>query len=114
MAKGVNKVLSNLAAWGERKKIALNAVAHVIASDMERDAKQKARWQDQTGDARGGLKGGVEKGMGKMIIYIAHSVDYGPALELAHDGKYAILVETTNAYGPKAMSAFDKILKAKP
>lgn len=62
------------------------------ASKMESWAKQNAPWTDRTGQARQRLTGQAYWENSNIVVAaIAHQVDYGIWLELAHQRKYAIL-----------------------
>lgn len=62
------------------------------ASKMESWSKQNAPWTDRTGHARQRLTGQAYWENSNIVVAaIAHQVDYGIWLELAHQRKYAIL-----------------------
>lgn len=80
-----------------------NTIAHKHAADMEAWAKANAPWQDVTGAARANLKATVvETGQATEIV-LAHGVDYGVWLELAHGGKNAIITHAIDKFGPMLM-----------
>lgn len=66
--------------------------------------KENAPWQDQSGDARALLSATatpVRPGISE--IRLAHGVSYGLFLEIAHQGRYAIL--------PQTVDNFSRVLK---
>lgn len=110
--RGLSKVLGNLAAYETRKKVACAAYAKMAAApQMEASARARAPWHDISGMARKGLKGGVVMRGDKVIIYIAHSVDYGVYLELCNDKKYEILDPTVDRFKGQVKSAYTKIMR---
>jgi len=109
---GADKVIGNLRDWGGRKKAAVVALAQNWAGNLEQEAKDNAPWQDRTGNARNGLKGEVVLvGRNVVKITLAHSVEYGVFLELANDGKYAILKPTLDAAVPEIYKIYERLWK---
>ena len=73
-------------------------------------ARSNAPWDDRTGDARAGLDAeffGEEHSVG---ITLFHTVDYGPFLELRWGGKYAIILPTVEALGPKLLERMERMM----
>ena len=83
---------------------ALYQFANNGAQKMEAYAKQHRPWTDRTSRARQGLTGYVETTASGFKIVIAHTVDYGLWLELAHEKKYAILEPTVRLKSTEALS----------
>ncbi|SFU40378.1 hypothetical protein [Alicyclobacillus macrosporangiidus] len=106
---GLNVVTKNLDRWVERKRAASLALAKYWAMQLEGEMKQNRPWQDRTGNARAGLKGSAELNNEGIAIRLAHSVDYGVFLELAHDGRYAILRPTRNARAQDVRRSFQEL-----
>jgi len=74
---------------------AIQAVADHFAAQFETYAKDNATWTDQTGNARQTLRGFKEELAKDVVaIYLAHGMDYGKFLELANQGRYAIILPT--------------------
>lgn len=94
MAEGLRNVFRNLDAWERRMRMATLALAQNWAGKLEGEMKEKAPWTDRTGNARGGLFGTAGLRGQEVTIRLGHTVDYGKYLELAHDGRYAILEPT--------------------
>jgi len=110
---GLEQVLANLGRWHQEKRAAIQAIAASIAKQAEAKAKIDRPWKDRTANARQGLKGGVAwQDIVLLIIYLAHSVDYGPYLELAHDGKYQIIEKTLNSYRTELYNSLKRIMNA--
>jgi hypothetical protein len=137
---GLNVVLSNLKKWENMKKAGLEGIALTNAAAMQRYARINAPWQPvtqpkrpskYTGDARRGLKGGMYKEGQDIFIYIKHSMEYGIYLELkggkvkttsilpgggqylemAEDGKYAILGPTRDKFAPEVHKQAERLMK---
>lgn len=64
------------------------------AAKLETEAKKNRPWTDRTSRARETLKGTSEVSKDEGLIVLAHGVDYGVWLELAHEKKYAIVEPT--------------------
>jgi hypothetical protein len=73
------------------------------AREIETYAQSNAPWEDQTGAARAGLSADVGMDGLNVVISLSHSVDYGVYLELKDNGKYAIIMPTLEALGPKIL-----------
>ncbi|HEY8414649.1 MAG TPA: hypothetical protein VIK99_02640 [Thermaerobacter sp.] len=111
MPKGLNRVLKNLDAWHLRQRAATIALAKNWAGRMESYMKQKAPWKDRTGNARNGLWGAAAFDGSNVYIRIGHTVRYGVFLELAHDGKYAILGPTQRHFQADVFKSFEELWK---
>lgn len=79
------------------------------AKEMENYAKVNRKWTDRTSMARRSLNGYVEEDKEHIRVGIAHGVDYGVHLELAHEKRYAILVPTLNKFKNAIMQSFYNI-----
>lgn len=99
---GDDRVVRNMAVYGERVRQAVRAVADYWAPVIEAYAKDNAAWTDRTGNARQSLHAFVEQlSRDSVALYLAHGVEYGKWLELAHAGRYAIILPALQAhYGP--------------
>lgn len=94
---GLQQVLGNLNRWANEKKIGFDGLGRITAGKAERYAKLNRPWTDRSREARRRLKGQhFWETDTQMKVAIAHGVDYGVYLELANDGKYAILEPTMN------------------
>lgn len=92
-AEELVSALKNLdRAFTSREYGGLLMLMQTAASKMESWAKQNAPWTDRTGQARQRLTGQAYWEDANIVVAaIAHQVDYGIWLELAHQRKYAIL-----------------------
>lgn len=82
-----------------------------VAKDFESYAKSHRPWTDRTGNARQRLHGYTGKVPNGVRIYIAHGVEYGIFLELAHEKKYAILEPTIRLKSNDAMQGMQALLR---
>lgn len=79
--------------------------------ELEGEAKQTAPWTDQTGNARKGLTGRYEVQGNSLTIYLFHTVEYGPFLEMG-TGKmrpFPVILPTMQRNYGKIMKDFSKI-----
>lgn len=80
----------------------VRAIADRYAPEIEAYMKSEATWTDRTGNARQSLAAEVEEMAGEMVqIILAHGVEYGIFLELAHGGAYQIIAPTIDVFGPR-------------
>jgi hypothetical protein len=98
MPTGLSRVFGNLDSWENRMRAASLALGQNWAGKLEGEMKTKAPWTDRTGNARAGLFATATLEREDVVIRLAHTVDYGKYLELANDGRYAILEPTRRAY----------------
>ncbi|MDD5551196.1 MAG: hypothetical protein PHS34_08055 [Candidatus Omnitrophica bacterium] len=110
---GSKTVIANLYNWANLKRAGLTGLGLNTASNMQNYARTHRRWKDQTGNARAGLHGGsFWQNPFVLLIYIAHAVEYGIYLELAHDRKNQILEEARNKYSDKFLENAKRIMGA--
>jgi hypothetical protein len=65
---------------------------------IEASAKENAEWTDRTANARQSLASFVYRDGDKIILILKQQMDYGKFLELANQGKYAIVLVTLEQY----------------
>ncbi len=82
----------------DRKTAGMYALLEDWAGTLEGYAKENAPWTDRTANARQGLNGGVDAYDNHFVLYLAHGVEYGIWLEIAHGGNYAIIRPTFDAH----------------
>lgn len=90
--------------YGDRVFVAIRAVAGRTAQAMQDSARNDATWTDRTGNARSGLFSLVEEASREVVVlYLSHghTIEYGKFLELAHGGKYAIIMPTIQKIMPQ-------------
>lgn len=106
---GSRKVNKNLDGHINRLIAASVALGQDWAGNLEKEMKQDAPWQDRTGNARKGLKGSSAMDDDNITITVGHSVDYGVYLELADDGKYAILKPTADKNRDAIYKSYERL-----
>jgi hypothetical protein len=90
---------------------AVYQLAQVFAARIEAYAKAHARWTDRTGNARQGLTSRAFRTAAGVVIALWHTMSYGIWLEVAHAGKYAIILEALEQhYGP-LMAALRQLVR---
>lgn len=97
----------------ERKIAGMVMMLQVLAGNAEGDMKTSAPWNDRTTNARNGLFGEVVIGENEYTFALSHGIEYGVFLELANNGKYAIVKPTADIYGDK-LKKFVKEWWSKP
>jgi hypothetical protein len=89
----------------------LAQVGQAAALEGEAVAKAEAPWQNRTGAARAGLHGSSSaQGMSLEVVQ-AHGVDYGVWLELANQGRYAIIPTAMAATAQSLERGLDGLLE---
>lgn len=83
-----------------------NAWSPIIEAYM----KENAPWTDRTANARQTLNVRPEFEEHLTTIFLAHGMDYGIYLELAHAGVWAIINPTLDIFGPKVWDSVEQIL----
>lgn len=73
------------------------------AEEVENYAKSNAPWSDRSGAARAGLHAEVYQDLGEIVLELSHSVEYGIWLELIQNGRFAIIMPTLEALGPRIL-----------
>ena len=108
----VDGVVKGLGILQESIKPAVHMLAEQGAMKMENFAKENRRWTDRTGQARQRLKGSTEEIPNGYRVIIAHGVDYGIWLELAHEKRFSILPETVEYVSAfEIIPGFDHLLE---
>lgn len=86
----------------DRVAAALLMYANTKAPQIEATMKMNRPWTDRTGMAKATLNAKVSQPDDETIrITLAHGVDYGIWLELAHEKNYAIIAPTVQQEAPK-------------
>lgn len=107
-SKGLKEGLERLSS---KSDIVVKAYLNTAERKLENYAKQNAPWTDRSGRARLGLNSYTEKTPFGYRLIIAHGVDYGIWLELAHEKKYAILNKTIQQNTNDIMKGFTKLIE---
>lgn len=103
LARGLNDTLA-------KSELAVRLYADTAAIKLQNDAKKNAKWTDRTGAARNRLTGYTEPRPSAVRIILAHGVDYGIWLELAHEKRYAILQPTIDLKSAEILKGLDGLL----
>ena len=74
------------------------------------ESKENAPWTDRTGMARKSLNATTEKIDNGIRITLAHGVDYGLWLELAHEKRFAIVKPTIELRGNEVLKGYADLL----
>ncbi|MBQ0112199.1 MAG: hypothetical protein KBT03_03625 [Bacteroidales bacterium] len=81
------------------------------ASELEAKMKVNRPWTDRTGMAKATLNAKVSQPDKNTVrITLAHGVEYGIWLELAHEKNYAIVAPTIRDEGPRVVQGLNNIL----
>lgn len=109
---GIDSAIANIAKEVSRTKLGLAAYANMMAApQMQAYAHNNRPWHDISSKAKLGLKAGTVITGNKIRIYLCHTVDYGPYLELAHDKKYAIIDPTIEHFVPEIKRNYERIMR---
>lgn len=85
-------------------------IAYDQAEEMEQYAKANAPWTDRTGDARERLHATVEETGPIGTIVLSHGVPYGLWLEISNGGRYSIIPQTIDVFGPQLMRSLQNMI----
>jgi len=110
MDDGLAHLFTRLDEHSARVQAAGLVIAERWAMLGEGHMKTGAPWIDRTGIARKGLKGNAELRDHAIRVIYSHSVEYGPPLELAHGGKFAILRPTAETDAPEFLREVKEVL----
>lgn len=90
---------------------AVRMYAETAALSLQNHAQSHARWTDRTGAARQRLRGYVEPRGTVIRVNLAHGVDYGIWLELAHEKRFAIVQPTIDLKSAEVFRGLDRLLE---
>jgi len=88
--------------------------AYVLAAEMEAWAKENRPWTDRTGDAKAGLRGFVDEEVGAIgVVILTHDplLDYPIWLEIANQGRYAIIAPAIDYWGPIYFKRLQRLMR---
>lgn len=81
------------------------------ASELQAKMKVNRPWTDRTNMAKATLNAKVSQPSQNIIrITLAHGVDYGIWLELAHEKNYAIIAPTIREEGPRIVKDLNNLM----
>ena len=85
--------------------------ASTKASELQSKMKLNRPWTDRTGMAKALLTAKVSQPNKQLVrITLAHGVEYGIWLELAHEKNYAIIAPTVREEGPRIVQDMDNLM----
>lgn len=99
----------------DKMSVKLGAVvlmyAATKASELQAKMKINRPWTDRTGMAKALLNAKVSQPNKNTVrITLAHGVDYGIWLELAHGKNYAIIAPTIREEGPRIVEDLNNLM----
>lgn len=108
-----DRAFDELASWyTDAIRSAILQLAQQRAPQIEAWMKANARWTDRTGNARQTLTAEAELlGMDAVQITLAHGVDYGIFLELAHGGRWAVIGPALDFFAPRIWADVQALLR---
>lgn len=104
-------LLDGLTRFEDKSDAAILAYAETAAQKLQGYAKEHRPWTDRTGHARQRLTGTATKQSSVYKLILAHGVDYGIWLELAHEKRFAIIQPTILANQDEIMRGFDNLIE---
>ena len=108
----ISDMEAKLEMMGTRVDAAVKVFAEQGATKMRSHAQSHAIWVDRTGSARQRLNAYVSAINQGYRITLAHGVEYGIWLELAHEKHYSIIPQTIDYVGAnQIMPAFERFLE---
>lgn len=106
----LEKGLSSL--QGKAMAVIEMKVATQYVPALRENAQENAPWENRTGEARRRLNSSYETVANGFNLVLAHGVDYGVWLELAHEKRYAIIMKTVEYVGVfDILPDFDKFIE---
>lgn len=106
-----NNLLKGLTEFSTKSDAAMWMYVSTGALKLQNYAKAHRPWTDRTGAARQRLTGTPQAKPGGYRIALAHGVDYGIWLELAHEKRFAIIEPTLKAEGPEVLEGFQNLME---
>lgn len=106
----IDTLSKGIASFAFKTADGMGEVANDLADALVEYARTHAPWEDRTGEAREGLEAAVTLENHSLEVDLYHTVDYGIWLEVRWGGKYAIIIPTIEAIGPKLLAGFDHLL----
>lgn len=112
MRMNISDMVGKIESMGARADAAVRVFAEQGATKLRSSAQSNAKWTDRTGAARQRLNAYVSATANGYRITLAHGVEYGIWLELAHEKRFAIIPQTINYVGTfEIMPAFERFLE---
>lgn len=105
-------LLNGLLNTQSKSDLAIQIYAEQGALKLQNFAKENRKWTDRTGHARQRLTGTSGKVQNGYQLTLAHGVDYGIWLELAHEKRFSIIPQAIQYVGTfEIMPGFQKLLE---
>lgn len=105
LTTGLNKVK-------DKTDLAVRMLAEQGGQKLQDFARENRKWTDRTGQARQRLTGGIDTIPNGYRIYLAHGVDYGIWLELAHEKRFSIIPQAIEYVGAfEIMPGFERLME---
>lgn len=107
----VKGLVEGLSRVESKSDASIRMYAETSAQKLQGYAREHRPWTDRTGQARQRLTGDamvVEKG---YQLRLAHGVDYGIWLELAHEMRFAIIKPTILSQSGEIIKGFENLLE---
>lgn len=102
----------NLNAFNKNLGAAVLMYAATKAVNVESYMKLNRKWTDRTGKAKATLNTKISQPNDHTVrMTLAHGVDYGIYLELAHEKNYAIIQPTLNKKAPEIMKDLKNLME---
>lgn len=101
----------NTGDYAKRLYAAVVQLANYFAAKMEAYAKAHAPWTDRTGHARQGLVARVFPTAAAVVIVLASLAEYGIWLEVAHQGRWQIILPTIRAHQGEISAALQRLVR---
>ena len=108
----ISDMAGKLESMSTRADAAVRVFAEQGATQLRSYAQSNAKWTDRTGSARQRLNAYVSATGNGYRITLAHGVEYGIWLELAHEKRFSIIPQTIHYVGSTSiMPAFERFLE---
>lgn len=108
----ISGMLTGLSECESKSDMAIRMLAEQGAQKLQDFARENRKWTDRTGQARQRLHGYVGHIPEGYRITLAHGVDYGLWLELAHEKRFAIIPQAIEYVGTfEIMPGFERLIE---
>lgn len=107
MPLDLSEIYENLRKLPDAVEKAVLAYGKTAGEKLRVKAVEDRPWTDRTAHARQRLHSDVKRIETGIRIILAHGVEYGVYLELAHEKKYAVIYPTLLEMGPSVMEGLE-------
>jgi hypothetical protein len=101
------------AIYAQRIEDEIVAMANGLTDEIADWMKAEARWTDRTGDARAALYSDVIHAARQSVAILAShgpAISYAEALETVSGGRFGIIADTIDNFGPRVFHEVQAIL----